>query len=89
MPTDLSDPQSSIGAALVALGRLYTDATIVSDGLSTHLRTTHSDPPLHAALQRLQVWCGDFRHAMTNIETHTTERLRKAIADALPPLEST
>jgi hypothetical protein len=75
-----TDPKDSVGAALISIGKFYADATAVSDALSTHLRTTHGDPPLHASLQRLQLALGELRHAVNNVEPQICEHLRSAIA---------
>ncbi|MGO8923241.1 MAG: hypothetical protein ACLQF4_09910, partial [Xanthobacteraceae bacterium] len=70
--------KATIGAVLLALG-----PTALSDALSEHLRTSASEPQVYAYLQRLQLWCGEFRHAITNVEGGTMERCRHAIAGAV------
>jgi hypothetical protein len=82
---DLSNPQSSIGAVLLAIGRLCSDVTVVSDALSAHLRRCASEPELHRFLSRLQLHLGELRHAVMQPEAHTLERLREAIADVAKP----
>jgi len=82
MPDNLN-PQSSIGAALLAIGHLYSDATVVSDALSAHLRRCASEPELHRFLSRLQLHLGELRHAVMQPEAYTLEHLRKAIADVV------
>jgi hypothetical protein len=85
MQKELSNPKSSIGAALIAIGRLYVDATVVSDALSTHLRTCADKPKMHRLLSRMQLHLGELRHAVMQPEAHTLERLREAIADVAKP----
>lgn len=62
---ELLNPHHSPGAALLAIGRLNADATVVSDALSAHLRTCAGEPELHRFLLRMQILLGEFRHAVT------------------------
>lgn len=78
-----SDPNVSVAATLLALGRLRNDAVTVSGALSTWLRTTAGEPELHAFLMRMQTLIGDFRHSFEQIEGGISERLNDAIHEAL------
>jgi hypothetical protein len=60
---DLSDPQSSIDAARAAIGRLHKDATVLSEALSAHLRTSDGSPEVRAFLARMRLVLDEFRRA--------------------------
>jgi hypothetical protein len=77
------DPNHSPGAALLALGRFNVDTSIVSDALSTHLRTTTGE--VHSYLSRLQLAIGELRHIVMQPEPHVLVVLRKSIAAAVSP----
>jgi len=78
-----SDPMATIAAALVAIGKLYNDAGVISAALTNHMRTVVADPSLHSYLQRMQVSLGDLRHAIVHVEDSAPDHLREAIADAV------
>ena len=77
------DPKANVANALIALGRIYNDAGDVSDALSTHLRNVAGEPELHGFLHRMQTLLGEFRNAVTQIETGMSDRLADAIAAAV------
>ncbi len=78
-PNISRDPNATVAAALIAVGRLYNDAGFVSEALSRHLRNTAGEPQLFAFLQRMQLVLGDFRHSVSQIEAGMSEQLRDAI----------
>jgi hypothetical protein len=62
MPDNLN-PQSSIGATLLAIGRFNADASVVSQALSAHLRTSAGEPDVRAFLSRMHLLLGEFSRA--------------------------
>jgi hypothetical protein len=59
----LSNPQSSIGVALLAIGRFHKDATVLSEALSAHLRSGAGSPEVRGFLARMHLLLGEFSRA--------------------------
>jgi hypothetical protein len=78
-----SDPRSTVAAALVAIGKFYNEAGVISEALVQHMRTVAADPSLHSYLQRMNVVMGDARHAIVSIEDSASDDLREAIVQAV------
>ena len=78
-----TDPMATPGAALIAVGKFYNDAGMLSAALTKHMRTTAGEPELFSFLQRLQNVLGDFRHAVEQIESGISEHLRNSIEEAV------
>ena len=57
------DPQSSVGAALLAISRFNTDASVVSDALAVHLRSGAGGPEVRGFLVRMHLLLGEFSRA--------------------------
>lgn len=78
-----SDPNSTPASAMLAIGRIYNDAGMVSAAISNHLRTTAGQPELFSFLQRMQHALGDFRHAVDQVESSASEEFLDAIESAV------
>src|SRR6185437_10689947 len=74
-----TDPNATIAACLLAVGRLYNEVSEVSAAISGHLPRIAAEVELHAFLMRVQTSCGEFRHQIDQIEATISDRLREAI----------
>ena len=78
-----SDPYATPAAAMLAIGRLYNDAGMLSAALSKHLPKVVGEPELFTFLQRMQNAIGDFRHMVEQVEGGISEELMSAIESAV------
>ena len=77
------DPMSTPGAALLAVGKFYNEAGVLSAALTKHMRTSAGEPELFSFLQRLQNVLGEFRVTVEQIESGISEHLRSSIEEAV------
>jgi len=78
-----TDPNATVSAALMAVGRWYNDAGILGEALRKHLTNVAGEVELHAFMSRLELLCGEVRHTVDQLETGMSTRLRQAIAEAV------
>ena len=82
-PSAKRPEDGTVAATLVDIGVAHNLLGKISLDISKLLPKLAAEPELHGFLQRTQNLCGDFRHALDQLDYGLSEHLREAMANGI------